>query len=198
MTKWVRCPKSSKPKEPHKTKIIDHPDYIHEIGLIAIETVELEVKLTALFTAMLMLPPRVGRAIVSTPKNHTTKVDIIREAARAAFAKNPLSAPTECEKRKTEILPKIEKILNKAQGAFNDRNRALHDLWGVYVDSGEVHTRRIDVPIGKEPKVVTLSDLKKQVEKTRSLIDDIVALTAELRGHPPLMVYMRKSTTKSG
>src|SRR5271155_2456513 len=44
-----------------------HPEHVHLIGMIAIESGNLEIALATLFARMVMLPLRTGRAVYLTP-----------------------------------------------------------------------------------------------------------------------------------
>jgi hypothetical protein len=47
---------------PTKHQLVRHPEHVQAIGMISLETFDLELQLALLFSRMLQLSPRVGEA----------------------------------------------------------------------------------------------------------------------------------------
>ena len=65
-----------------------HPEHTRLIGMIAIETGNLELALADVFARMLSIPLRIGRAVYLTPQASHARLDILKNAARAEFERS--------------------------------------------------------------------------------------------------------------
>ena len=70
---------------PWKSILEDHPEHVRLIGLIAIETGNLELALADLLARMLSIPLRIGRAVYLTPQSSGARLHILKNAARASL-----------------------------------------------------------------------------------------------------------------
>jgi hypothetical protein len=168
-----------------------HPDHVRLIGMISIENANLEMELAALFARTLFIPLRVGRAVYLTPLSAHARLDIFRNAAKAAFGGARVT------KKKKHALKRIEDILNRSSTAINKRHRVIHDSWGYNEDDDEVSRLTIDGNPDRESLSVPLDDLKSQLKELRQLIDNIGSLRREFRNDPPLLTDLKKLTTHS-
>jgi hypothetical protein len=101
-----------------------YPDHVQLIGMIAIESSNLEIALAGLFARMLMLPVRTGRAIYLTPQAAHARLDILRNAGKATFDRSTKSEVlTEQYKN---AFSRLKKILQRASDAINSRHRLVH------------------------------------------------------------------------
>src|ERR1700720_3330522 len=98
---------------PTKHQLARFPDHVEAIGLLALETVDLELELALLFSRMLMIWPRVGEAIYMTPLNAHARIEILQNAAQQ------LLAPRAADKgrpsgKKAAALKKVKDITKRA------------------------------------------------------------------------------------
>lgn len=177
---------------PTRHQLSRFPEHVQAIGLIALETVDLELELAVLFSRMLMLLPRVGEAIYMTPQNAQARLDILRNAANETFRPNKKAGSNSIkEKQKAAALEKVIDILKRAQDCINGRNRALHDDWYISADTKEIKRIRVDGFSGRVGEPISLPKLKAEVKALRLLIDNVTKLAKEFKDHPPQMVSMR-------
>jgi hypothetical protein len=178
---------------------MDHPEYVSAIGTIAIETIELELELAKLFARVLNVSVVVGRAVFLSPKSEQARLDMLRNAAEAAFRKKRANAaPSHVHGRqKSTALRKVNRVIDRSQNAFNHRNRVTHDEWDV-PDGEQVAVRKsVDGRLSRATSVVPLSELHAHTMLPRRLIDDVSKLSAELRLRPPNMIDLSMPSTKS-
>jgi hypothetical protein len=176
-----------------KSVLEDHPDHARLIGMIAIESGNLELALASLFARMLLIPLRVGRAVYLTPQGFQARLDILRNAAKAEFDR--AVRPAVLRKRYPEVLRRVTDIIKRANDAVNKRNRVVHDSWGYNDDDKEVSRLVIDGKPDRESASVSIKELADQLVSIRVLIDDVGALAREFYRHPPTMIDLRLSET---
>jgi hypothetical protein len=188
-----------KPRKISRSRLVDYPKHVEAIGMIAIETVDLELELAGLFAQMLMLKPSVGRAIFLSPKSEQARLDIFRDAANAEFSPNPRAKPkSPLEQQKAAALSKVKGMISRSQDAVNRRHRVIHDEWEVSDVDQEIQRRVVDGKVTREAKPTPINELEDQIHSLRVLIDDVYDLAREFRARPPRMIDMKKSTTKAG
>lgn len=125
-------PQKVKRKKPGRNPLVNYPKYAEAIGIIAVETVDLEFVLATLLASVLHVREKVGRAIFLAPKSEQARLDILRDAANAEFESNPRALPGAIvEKQKARALRKVSKIILRSQDAMNRRHRTVHDQWDV-------------------------------------------------------------------
>jgi hypothetical protein len=180
---------------PTRHQLSRYPDHVQAIGLIALETVDLELELTVLFSRMLMLLPRVGEAIYMTPKNAQARLDIMRNAAKETFRPSKrASVGSLKEKQKAAALKKVLGIIGRAQECMQKRHRALHDDWYISADTKEIKRIQVDGLSDRVGKPIPLPTLKAEIKSLRTLIDDVTKLAKEFKEKPPQLVSMRRNT----
>jgi hypothetical protein len=161
--------------------------------MIALETVDLELELAELFARMLQIPLNVGESVYMTPKSDQVRIEVLRSGAHAV-SPNPKRDPkSELEVQKRSALKKVIDLATRAQASINYRHRTMHDDWGFDPDHNEIRRITVDGKLGRTPTLIPINDLKKQIEITRKLIDDVVALAKEFKDNPPLMVSLARS-----
>ena len=60
-----------------------HPEHVHLIGMISIENANLKMELSA---RRLFIPLRIGRALYLSPQAAHARLDVLRNATKAAFS----------------------------------------------------------------------------------------------------------------
>ncbi len=170
------------------------PDHVEAIGMIALETVDLELELASLFSNMMLIFPRVGEAIYKTPQNAQARLDIMRNAAKETFRlrKRSLTSSTR-EKQNAAALERVLDILKRAQKCIDGRNRALHDDWYISTETKEIRRIRVDGLSDRVGRPILLSVLKVEIKALRALIDDVTKLAKEFKEHPPTLVSVRRN-----
>jgi hypothetical protein len=210
---WAK-PKSSEPPRasksiPSEHNLSLHLDYVQAIGMVSIETVDLELRLADLFARTIGVSLRVGQSIFLSPKAEQIRIDIFRNAAHAEFATAPRANPNHTLiKQKRQALAKIDKLLNRSLDLIRVRHRIIHDDWNISDKEKVVTRRHLDGAIGRERTPIKITELEQHIRSLRVLIDDIYALSVEFKARHPSMASMaierpantasKKSTTNSG
>jgi hypothetical protein len=182
---------------PSKHQLSGHCDHVNAIGMISLETVDLELELATLFSQMLLIPLCVGEAILMTPKSEQARIDILRHAAEAAFAPRPgkrsdSARRSDLERQKVEALNKVKALLKRSQEVINYRHRTMHDDWEITKKRKEIRRIQVDGGLSRVPMPVPIAQLNTQIEKLRQLIDDVTDLAAEFKKYPPLAASKRR------
>jgi hypothetical protein len=178
---------------PTQHQLARHPDHVKAIGMIALETVDLELELAILFSSMLHISRKIGEAIYMSPRGDQARLDMMRNAAHVAFDSNAKKDPkSELEQQKKDALKKVLALIKRAQTAITYRHRTMHDEWKVEGEFKDISRIMIDGKLDRPPTLVPLEDLKREIRTLRALIDDITALANQFRKKPPLLVSMRR------
>lgn len=176
---------------PWQSILEGHPEHARLIGLIAIETGNLELTLANLFARMLSIPLRIGRAVYLTPQSSAARLHILKNAARAEFER-PMRSKN-LRDQHASALKRVIEIHDRASKAINRRHRVVHDSWGFNEDDMEVSRLMIDGQPDRESAAAPVKELQDQLTFLRKLIDDAGALSREFYRHPPMMVDLRLS-----
>jgi hypothetical protein len=165
------------------------PDYVQNIGMVALETVDLEIRLANLFGRIIGVSPRVAQAIYFSPKAEQSRFDMMRNTSNAVFITSPLER-SRLAHQKREALEKVENVLGRSEKLIRQRHRVIHDEWNLS-DKEKIVTRRLVGGELKRPRVpVEEKELTDLIKKLRELIDDVYDLLQEFKNHPPTMVSM--------
>lgn len=162
---------------PTRHQLSRYPKHVKAIGMIALETVDLELELALLFSEMLSLPYNVAEAIYMTPRGDQARLDILRNAAKALFAPHPRSKATSPKsKKKASLKSKVLNIISRAQKCTQKRHRAMHDEWYVLPRTREIKRIQVDGTGVEEGTPIPLPQLNDDIRIVRTLIDDITEL----------------------
>lgn len=189
-----------KPREesaPSYHPLEDHPEYVKAIGMVALETIALELRLANLLARMLDIPLRIGQAIYLSPKAEQTRLDILRNAARSRLGVSPSKANTALGKQKRKSLSDVLKIVGRAQSLIGERHRVVHDEWNYSEAEKRVTRKMIDGTPGRPRTPASKDDMDALILKMRQLIDDAQELAVSFSKHPPFMADMRNDSTNS-
>jgi hypothetical protein len=145
----------------------DCPEHVRAIGMISIENANLEYELADLFSRILQIHPRVGRAIYLTPKSAIARIEIFENASKAV-----LSPKTDSENLAAAFLEKALCIASRARAVVGKRHEIIHDGWGVDSQTGNV----LRIPTKRAQAPVPLADLQNLVRDFRLLIYDAARL----------------------
>lgn len=178
---------------PWQSILEKHPDHVRLIGMIAIETGNLELALANLFARMLLIPLRIGRAVYLTPQSAQARLHILKNAARAEFDR-PMRSKTLMDQY-ASALKRVIEIHDRANKAINKRHRVVHDSWGFSDDDREVSRLMIDGNPDRESAAAPVNELKDQLMSLRKLIADATALARDFYNNPPMMIDLRLSGT---
>ena len=88
----------------------DHPEYVKANGMVSLEAIALEIRLSQLLARMLSISVRTAQAIYLTPKAEQTRIDIFRNAAHAALSLPPSKKDSFIGKQKSYALKKVNDI----------------------------------------------------------------------------------------
>jgi hypothetical protein len=173
---------------PSKHQLHRYPKHVKAIGMIALETVDLEIELGVLFSSLLKISKPVGEAIYMTAKSEQARLEILKNTATALFALHPKSKRTSPKsRRKIVSKEKVLKIVSRAQTCIGKRHRAIHDEWYVMPITKEIKRLQVDGRGEVVGTPIPINQLNKEIETLRVLIDDITELAAEFDKHPPAM-----------
>lgn len=167
----------------------DYPEYVKNIGMVALETVDLEIRLANLFGRIIGLTPRKAQAIYFSPKAEQARMDIIRNAANAVFHVPP-SQKGSVARQKAAALEKVEALLTRSEKLIRKRHRIVHDEWNVSEKEKTVTRRLVGGELVRPRTPVQIAELTDLIGELRLLIDDVYALSQEFKNHPPTMVSM--------
>jgi hypothetical protein len=179
---------------PWQSILEKHPDHVRFIGMIAIETGNLELALANLFARMLLIPLRIGRAVYLTPQSAQARLHILKNAARAEFDRRMRSKTL--RDQYACALKRVIEIHDRANKAINKRHRVVHDSWGFNDDDGEVSRLMIDGDPDRESASAPISELKDQLTSLRKLIADASALARDFYSNPPMMIDLKPPGTQ--
>jgi hypothetical protein len=170
-----------------------HPEHTRLIGMIAIETGNLELALANLFARMLLVPLRIGRAVYLTPQSSQARLHILKNAARAEFDR-PMRSKVLTD-RCASALKRVIEVHDRANKSILRRHRVVHDSWGFNDDDGQVSRLMIDGNPDRESASAPINELRDQLRSLRKLIDDAGVLAREFHNNPPMMIDLRLSGT---
>jgi hypothetical protein len=177
---------------PTRHQLSRFPDHVKAIGMMSLETVDLELELAVLFSRMLFINPRVGEAIYMTPRGDQARLDMMRHAAEELFAIRKNENPHgRSAKRKRGTLSKIKSILARAKRCIDKRHRSMHDDWYISSETKEIKRIEVDGKSGRVGVPMPLAQLTDDIRALRALIDDVTALAKEFRENPPTLVSTR-------
>jgi hypothetical protein len=147
------------------TPLVDSPEYLQAIGLVAVEINSMEFMLASVFGLTIKVSPEIGRAIYYAPKAASARVDILIEAARVAITDNP------------PLLSSIESVAKRAKGVFDERHRVAHDRWAI--PSGATAVQRT-TGASLDFRPADLAELNAIVKRARALSGRCLVLMARL------------------
>jgi hypothetical protein len=177
---------------PTEHQLARYPDHVQAIGMIAIETVALEVQLASLLSRILMVRRKVAEAIFLTPKAENARLDILENVALSSFAVRQRADPkSKLERQKAAALKKVLKIVARSRNAINKRHRTMHDEWDVRGNPNIIQRFVVDGKPTRTSAPVKIDDLNRQLAELHALIDNVIDLTNELDRTKPLMVSLQ-------
>jgi hypothetical protein len=133
-------------------------DYVRNIGMVALETVDLEIRLANLFGRIVGLTPRKAQAIYFAPKAEQARMDIIRNGAKAVLHVPPSQTGAQA-RQKRDALKKIEDLLEKSEKLIRKRHRVIHDQWNVSEKEKKVMRRLLGGEVSREAEPVPIEEL---------------------------------------
>jgi len=144
----------------HKSKSVleAHPDYVGAIGMINIETTNLEHVLGTLLAAFLDMPEQVGHIIYLTPKTTIGRLAIIENLV--AFVLEEKSAGAK----------ELDNITRRAKAIFDKRHKIVHGTWGI--TDGEISIMPSPPRHGAKCEPYSLDGLKEIIKNIRDLVMD--------------------------
>jgi hypothetical protein len=184
--------------EPSVHPLEDHPKYVRAIGMVALETNALELRLADLLARMLFLPLRIGQAIYLSPKAEQTRIDILRNAAHARLAVSESKRNTTLGKQKTRALKDVMAIAKRAEALIRERHRIIHDEWNFSDIEKKVTRKLLDGRPGRERVPTRKREIDTLIQKLRVLIDETYELALSFKEHPPFMANLKSDSRNSG
>lgn len=117
---------------PSQHNLIDFPEYVSAIGMVSLETGDLQIKLANLFSRMVGVTVRIGQSIFLSPKAEHARIDILLHAAHAKFAIAPKANPkAKLVVQNKRDLNEVVKIVKRSHDLINKRHRIIHDDWNM-------------------------------------------------------------------
>ncbi|HUB63485.1 MAG TPA: hypothetical protein VL996_03425 [Methylocella sp.] len=163
----------------------NHPDHVRAIGMISIETANLEHAMAKLFAYAANIPLRLALAIYLTPKSAIARNEIFQSTVKAAL--RPRGTDDQ-QKRLRSARDKVIKIAERAKALIGKRHSIIHDAWGFNDETGEIQRYPFSNPITQQ--AVTLQDLESIIADFRKLISHANNLSDFLKKDRPTFVSM--------
>lgn len=183
------------------------PEHVHAIGMISIESANLELALADLLGAALNISRRVAHAIYFTPRAAALRLEILQAAAKARLApRSNVRSDSLLETQKRDAIRKIERIVKRSYQHIQKRHNIIHDAWTIATYTDEnlkqkevvIQHKVTDALTLMQFQVAKIEDLQKVIHDFRDLIADVRSLTSRLRARPPIMVNLRNPSINSG
>lgn len=132
---------------PFQSTLEKHPEHVKAIGMISIESGNLDIMIADLLSVVLGIREPIGHAIYLTPRSATAQIEIFENVAKYAFPVQKTDDSWDEEPRKLmEIVNKrnsndqhrVEALLKRARAIANKRHQNIHEAWGLNVDTKQV------------------------------------------------------------
>jgi hypothetical protein len=146
--------------------MVNQPEYLRAIGLVAVQINLLEFMLAAIFGVTTNMSPEVARAIYYAPRSPTARVDLLEAAATKSLGGNK------------HLQSRVLSVCKTAKGVFTERNDVMHDVWTV--PSGETQIWRFSAGLPGRAAEASLDEMRALVERARHLADRCAVLMARL------------------
>ena len=166
--------------EPFHTMLVDHPDFVHEIGMITVEQCNIEYQLADLMGAILRVHNDVAHAIYFTPRAGIARVEVMLNLNNALHPDPEIDAA-----KIKDIRKRIRAACERARTLIGRRNELIHAVWGTDPEGKEVHYAALPIKQGavKRANIVELRDMvdrmRKLISQIRQLEDDVVTAQEE-------------------
>lgn len=184
------------------SSLISKPQHVKAIGMISIETANLEIALADLMAAVLRVQRDVAHAIYFTPRASTLRIEILLQASKKRLATwHSPGFISDLDKRRKNALNQVERITKIGKGIFQRRHDIIHDGWAL---SGTQKRKRVvrykigEITHTTKNVTVKLSDLTSLLRDMRGLIDHVRDLTEQLKAGPASMIDLKNPITNSG
>lgn len=164
----------------------DNREYVRAIGMISIESTNVDIFLGRLLSAILNIPPATGQAIYLAPKSATLRVEILEVAAKQTFKPTfidiTLDVQRELNNINSGILRKINNIISQSRSTIGRRHDVIHVVWGQDKDDMSIVAKMTtkDIVSKTPPKIVHINELNKLISDMRNIIDDVRPLMSDL------------------
>lgn len=183
----------------HTHALDRHPEYVSAIGMILLETVDLELALADILAGLLTVPRHIGRAVFLSPKGEQARLDMLSNAVNAITTPPSAVADNlELMKERAALRKRILTLVSKCQKATNMRHRIVHDGWWVEDNGTEVLRFPINGKYLPQAEAVSLNELQNHILLLRDLIASAYKAAAELSGNRVRIKWMMKLDTNSG
>jgi hypothetical protein len=183
----------AKPDEVSVHSLTDHTGYISAIGMILIETVDLELALASLFSGLVALPMHIGHAIFLTPKGEQARLDMLINTINAITIPPGVPDYPALEEERVSARKRVLALASKCQKAINMRHRIVHDGW--MAAGTEIQRHPINGKLMPPRETVSLEELQNHLYLLRKTIDQATELGLEFLRNRTSMRWMMKSST---
>jgi hypothetical protein len=139
-----------------------------------------------LFSAIIGVRVRTGRAIYLTPRSAIARIEIFEAAAKAHLEFRDWNGNEDHQKKMANAFAKSLSIISRAKSAVGKRHGIIHDQWGLDEKTRGVMRKSLPAP-KKTDGIVPLSELKSLIKSIRSITTDAISLTVEFIENQPHM-----------
>jgi hypothetical protein len=154
---------------PPRSTLDRFPEHVQAIGMVSIETANLDFMLGELLGALLHIDASFGALVYLTPQSYSGRLQILENVA--AYSLQP----------QTDVSKQIETIITKARAYIGKRHELIHESWGTAADDPTKVVRRRLPYIDKHPaRAVPITELTDLIANTRELAEEVMLLTAQL------------------
>jgi hypothetical protein len=170
MSKSSTTPKA----KPYQSAMERHPEMVKAIGMVSIETGNLDVMMAELLAALLNKPSDIGHVIYHAPRGERVRLDIVEAVIREMFGdEERLSAGLK------DLRRRLLHWIKRARGLVDKRHEVMHSNWGMHPETQEVTRSPQPMREGRH-FAVKLTDLERIIADTRELITEVHEGTSEV------------------
>jgi hypothetical protein len=180
--------KKSKPSERPIIETMDvtaltrRPQHLEAIGTLTVEITHMERAVSELFGVILGMHFFLGEAIYFTLNSGIARMDLVKNTA-------PLVLSKSLDEQK-----KVEKFIERAKAVMGKRHAVIHSFWTLAEHGEDIRREKLGEFKKARIAVVTLAELRQQIEDVQRLTNEIYAFCNAFRkAHPkdigPLREY---------
>jgi hypothetical protein len=178
---------NSPKRPPFQSSLEKYPEHVRAIGMISIESANLDIMFSDLLAAVLDIPEQISHAIFLTPRSATVRVEIFENVAKYAFPiydtskmdEEPKKLSEEVNRRQRNDRKRVEALLSRARAIANKRHQVIHEAWGLNVETLEVSRRPLPIKPGSQFTPIPIGTLTTIIRDLRFLIDEVILLRDE-------------------
>jgi len=144
-------------------------EHLKLIGLVAVETTNLETALGTLLAAVIDAPERFGQVVYLTPKTSIARLETLENVGEYLLVRGSPAAR------------ELSAITGRAKALLGKRHKIIHGCWGI--TDGKVSVYELPGHEHDDPKIYKVDELRHIVHDIRSLIETVADTVKAFRIH---------------